>query len=106
MAHGTDVAGYPADGAPRTVRPTARNVTFSNKSTPSVIRRKGRRGRRPLRWLRVGMFQRSREVQFITPVTFHAATSVALLYVGCTVLGAPRSRDCRGRLDADVRPDR
>ena len=28
----------------------------------SVIRRKGRRGRCPLRWLRVGTFQRSREV--------------------------------------------
>ena len=33
----------------------------SVKPALSVIRRKGRRGRRPLRWLRVGMFQRSRE---------------------------------------------
>ena len=52
------------DGAPGTVRPTARDVTFSNKPTSSVIQRKGRRGRRPLRWVRVGMFQHSREVQF------------------------------------------
>ena len=36
-------------GAPGTVRPTRRDVTFSNKPTPSVIQRKGRRGRRPLR---------------------------------------------------------
>ena len=39
-------------GAPGTVRPTRRDVTVSNKSTSSVIQRKGRRGRRPLRWLR------------------------------------------------------
>ena len=39
-------------GAPGTVRPTARVVAFSNKSMPFVIRRKGRRGRRPLRGLR------------------------------------------------------
>ena len=49
-------------GAPGTVRPTRRGAMFSNKSTSSVIQRKGRRGRRPLRWLRVGTFQRSREV--------------------------------------------
>ena len=51
-------------------------------------------------------FQRSREVQFSTPVTFHAASSVMLLYVGCTVLGAPRPRDRWVALDAVVRPDR
>ena len=78
----------------------------SEKPTSSVIRRKGRRGRRPLRWVRVGRFQRSREVQFPAPATLYAASSVTLLLVGCTVLGAPRSRDRRGGLDADVRPDR
>ena len=51
-------------------------------------------------------FQRSREVQFIKPVTFHAASPVSLLYVGCTVLGAPWLRDHRGALDASVRPGR
>ena len=61
----------------------------SVKPSLSVNQRKGRRGRRPLRWFRVGTFQRSREVQFIKPVTFHAASPVSLLYVGCTVLGAP-----------------
>ena len=93
-------------GAPGPVRPTARNVTFSNKSTPSVIRRKGRRGRRPLRWLRVGMFQRSREVQFITPVTLYAARPVSLLPVRGGVLDAPRSCDRRAALDASFRRDR
>ena len=93
-------------GAPGTVRPTTYWESISVKPTPSVNRRKGRRGRRPLRGVRVGTFQRSREVQFITPVTFYVASSVALLPVGCTVLGAPWSRDCRGRLDASVRLDR
>ena len=69
----------------------------------SVIRRKGRRGRRPLRWSRVGRFQRSREVQFTTPVTLYAASSVTLSPVGCTVLGAPWLRDCRGNVGADGR---
>ena len=93
-------------GAPGTVRPTTRNVTFSNKPASSVNQRKGRRGRRPLRWLRVGRCQRSRKVQFITPVTFYAASPVSLLHVGCTVLGAPRSRDHRGGIDASARVDR
>ena len=44
------------DGAPYDVWESFRIVI-----TPSVIQRKGRRGRRPLRWLRVGRFQRSRE---------------------------------------------
>ena len=39
-------------------------------------------------------------------VMFHAATFVSLSPVGCTVLGAPRSRDRRGGLDADVRRER
>ena len=39
-------------GAPGTVRPTRRGAMFSNKSTSSVIQRKGRRGRRPLRVVR------------------------------------------------------
>ena len=39
-------------GAPGTVRPTTRDVTLSNNPTSSAIQRKGRRGRRPLRWLR------------------------------------------------------
>ena len=50
--------------------------------------------------------QRSRKVQFITPVTFYAASPVSLLHVGCTVLGAPRSRDHRGGIDASARVDR
>ncbi len=93
-------------GAPGTVRPTRRDVTFSNKSTSSIIQRKGRRGRRPLRWLRVGTFQRSREVQFIKPVTLYAATFDTHQLVGCTVLGAPWSSDRRGMSDADVERDR
>ena len=52
LPRGTDVLCRPANGAPGTVRPTARDVTFNNKPTLSVIQRKGRRGRRPLRWLR------------------------------------------------------
>ena len=51
-------------------------------------------------------FQRSREVQFTALVTMYAASPVSLSPVGCTVLGAPRSRDCRAALDAVVRPDR
>ena len=47
------------DGAPYDVW-----ESISVKPTSSVHQRKGRRGRRPLRWLRVGMFQHSREVQF------------------------------------------
>ena len=47
------------DGAPYDVW-----ESISVKPTSSVIRYKGRRGRRPLRWVRVGMFQRSREAQF------------------------------------------
>ena len=47
-------------------------------------------------------FQRSREVQFITPVTFCAASPVSLLPVRGGVLDAPRLRDCRGAVDADV----
>ena len=93
-------------GAPRTVRPTMCGESISVKPTLSVIQRKGRRGRRPLRWLRVGRCQRSRKVQFITPVTFYAASPVSLLHVGCTVLGAPRSRDHRGGIDASARVDR
>ena len=50
-------------------------------------------------------FQRSREVQFIKPVTFHAASPVSLLYVGCTVLDAPRLSDRRGGLAAFVQRD-
>ena len=40
------------------------------------------------------------------PVTFHAATFVSLLPVGCTVLGAPRLSDCRGIVGADGRRGR
>ncbi len=39
------------------------------------------------------------------PITFHAASSVSLPPVGCTVLGAPCSRDRRAALVASVRPD-
>ena len=106
VARETDAVSQPTDGAPGTVRPTTRIVAFSNKPTPSVIQRKGRRGRRPLRWLRVGRFQRSREVQFFAPVTLYSASPVTLLPVGCTVLGAPRLRECRAGLGASVRPDR
>ena len=52
LPRGNDAVCRPTDGAPGTVRPTRRDVTFSNKPTPSVIQRKGRRGRRPLRWVR------------------------------------------------------
>ena len=92
-------------GAPRTVRPTTCEESFRVANTLSVIRRKGRRGRRPLRWLRVVTFQRSREVQFITPVALYAASPVSLSPVGCTVLGAPWSRDRRAALDAPARRD-
>ena len=77
----------------------------SVKPASSVIRRKGRRGRRPLRVVRVDTFQRSREVRFIKPVTLYAARPVSLLHVGCTVLGAPWSRDRRGNVGADGRRD-
>ena len=36
-------------------------------------------------------------------VTFHAETFVSLSPVGCTVLGAPWLRDCRGNVGADGR---
>ena len=49
LPRGTDAIRRPTDGTPRTVRPTRRDVTFSNKPTSSVNQRKGRRGRRPLR---------------------------------------------------------
>ena len=73
------VVGYPTEGA-------------SGTPPPTVVARCG--------------FQRSHEVQFPAPVTLYAATSVALLPVGCIVLGAPWLRDCRAGLDADVRRDR
>ncbi len=41
----------------------------------------------------------------IASVALYAATFVSLLPVGCTVLGAPRLRDCRVGLNAPVRPD-
>ena len=101
-----------SDGsAPRTVRPTRRNVTFSNKPTPSVIQRKGRRGRRPLRVVRVGRFQRSREAggklgySFQHPLRCMPRRSFCCRPVGRTVLGAPRSSDRRGGLAADVQRD-
>ena len=93
-------------GAPRTVRPTTCEESFRVANTLSVIERKGRRGRRPLRVVREDRFQRSREVQFIKPVALHAASSVSLLPVGCTILGAPRLRDRWVALDANIRPDR
>ena len=43
---------------------------------------------------------------FITPVTLYTESPVTLLHVGCTVLGAPWLRDCRGGLVADVWLDR
>ena len=89
------------DGAPYDVW-----ESISVKPASSVIRRKGRRGRRPLRWLRYGTFQRSREVRFITPVALYAARPFLLSSVGRTVLGAPRSSDRRGALAADVERDR
>ena len=49
---GTSGVGHPANGAPRTVRPTTYWERFRIVITPSVIRRKGRRGRRPLRGVR------------------------------------------------------
>ena len=106
VARGASVVGQQTNGAPGTVRPTTCGERFRIANTSSVIQRKGRRGRRPLRWLRVGRCQRSRKVQFITPVTFYAASPVSLLHVGCTVLGAPRSRDHRGGIDASARVDR
>ena len=76
VARGTGVVGQ-ATAAHRG-RCALRRVgeSFRIEIRSSVIRRKGRRGRRPLRWLRVGTFQRSREVQFITPVTLYAARPV------------------------------
>ena len=41
-----------------------------------------------------------------TPVAPYAARPVSLLLVGCTVLGAPWSRNRRGRLAANVERDR
>ena len=93
-------------GAPGTVRPTARDVAFSNNPTSSFIQRKGRRGRRPLRWVRDSGFSGAVRHSFSYPLRFYAATSVALLHVGCTVLGAPWLRDRWVALDAVVRPDR
>ena len=93
-------------GAPGTVRPTGCVESISAEPTSSVIQRKGRRGRRPLRGVHVGMFQRSREVQFSTHVTFYAASPVTLPPVGGGVLDAPWSLDCRAALDASIRPDR
>ena len=49
-------------GAPGTVRPTTCEESFRVANTLSVIERKGRRGRRPLRVVREDGFQRSREV--------------------------------------------
>ena len=65
-----------------------------------------RRGRRPLRWLRDAGISGAVRHSFSYPLRFYAATSVTLLHVGCTVLGAPRPRDRWVALDAVVRPDR
>ena len=89
------------DGAPYDVW-----ESISVKPTSSVIRRKGRRGRRPLRGVREGRFQRSRDVQFTALVTMYATSLVSHSPVGCTVLGAPWLRECWAALDASVRPDR
>ena len=85
---------------------------FNNKPTLSVNQRKGRRGRRPLRWLRVGTFLWSREVggqfgySFPHPLRHMPRRSFCYRPVGRTVLGAPRLRDRRAVLDADVERDR
>ena len=50
-------------------------------------------------------FQRSRKVQFITPVTLYAASPVTLTPVSGGVPDAPCSRDRRAALVASVRPD-
>ena len=90
------------DGAPYDVWESFRIVI-----TPSVIQRKGRRERRPLRWLRDSGFSGAVRCSLSNPVTFfYVASPVSLPPVGCTVLGAPWLRDCRGGLDAVVRPDR
>ena len=72
VARETGVDGRPTDGAPGTVRPTTCGECFRIANTSSVIRRKGRRGRRPLRGVRVGMFLRSREVGGLSGYSFHA----------------------------------
>ena len=63
-------------GAPGTVRPTTCGECFRIANTSSVIRRKGRRGRRPLRGVRVGMFLRSREVGGLSGYSFHARCAI------------------------------
>ena len=99
-------------GAPGTVRPTACGERFRIANTSSVNQRKGRRGRRPLRRVRVGMFQRSRGVcgqfgcGFPHPLRHMPQRSFCCRPVGCTVLGAPWSRDRRGNVGADGRRDR
>ena len=110
VARGTDVGGQPANGAPRTVRPTVCGKSFRIVITLSVIQRKGRRGRRPLRWLRDSGF--SGAVRYAgslgtdsSPVTMYAASPVSLPPVRGGVLDAPCLRDCRGGLDAPVRLD-
>ena len=95
------------DGAPYDVW-----ESISVKPTPSVIRGKGRRGRRPLRGAREGRFQWSREASgqfgcgFPQPLRHMPQRSFRCRLVGCTVLGAPWPRDRRGRLDATVGADR
>ena len=54
---------------------------------------------------RVGFSGAARYI-LTAPVTLYAASPVSLLPVRGGVLDAPRSRECRGGLDADVRADR
>ena len=78
----TGVRGGPSSKAGRAWKPapTVGGDGFSVKSTSSVIRRKGRRGRRPIRWLRAGKFQRRRGAGGVKnppvrkPVDFFAKT--------------------------------
>ena len=110
VARGTDVGGQPANGAPRTVRPTVCGKSFRIVITLSVIQRKGRRGRRPLRWLRDSGF--SGAVRYAgslgtdsSPVTMYAASLVSLPPVRGGVLDAPRSCDRRADLYASIQRD-
>ena len=120
-------------GAPGTVRPTTCGECFRIANTSSVIRRKGRRGRRPLRWivawddglrycaaptlpqpLSHGPTGRDSspfrgaegwvEICGVYACVYHDAdTYVSLPLVRGGVLDAPRLRECRGGMVADVR---
>ena len=114
VARETDAVSQLTNGAPGTVRPTTRTVAFSNKPTPSVIQRKGRRGRRPLRGVRVAGFSGAVGRRAVWGMVFHTCYDVCrkpgftvarrVHRPRCTVVARLPSRVSRSRSARPILP--